>query len=45
MQITHVEVVPVELKLAMPHRAAVYPEEVERAGDARGTGGLGMCRL
>jgi L-alanine-DL-glutamate epimerase-like enolase superfamily enzyme len=32
MQITHVEVVPVELKLAMPHRAAVYPEEVERAG-------------
>jgi L-alanine-DL-glutamate epimerase-like enolase superfamily enzyme len=31
MQITHVEVVPVELKLAMPYRAAAYPAEVEHA--------------
>jgi L-alanine-DL-glutamate epimerase-like enolase superfamily enzyme len=32
MQITHVEVVPVELKLAMPYRAATYPAEVEQVG-------------
>jgi L-alanine-DL-glutamate epimerase-like enolase superfamily enzyme len=30
MQISHVEVVPVELKLRLPHRAATYPAAVDR---------------
>jgi L-alanine-DL-glutamate epimerase-like enolase superfamily enzyme len=30
MQITHVEVVPVELKLRLPHRAATYSAAVDR---------------
>jgi L-alanine-DL-glutamate epimerase-like enolase superfamily enzyme len=30
VQIAHVEVVPVELKLRLPHRAATYPAEVDR---------------
>jgi L-alanine-DL-glutamate epimerase-like enolase superfamily enzyme len=30
MQISHVEVVPVELNLRLPYRAAAYPVEVER---------------
>jgi L-alanine-DL-glutamate epimerase-like enolase superfamily enzyme len=30
MQITHVEVVPVELNLRLPYRAAAYPVEVQR---------------
>ena len=32
MQITHVEVVPVELKLRQPFRAAAYPAEIESVG-------------
>ena len=30
MQISHVEVVPIELKLRLPHRAATYPAAVDR---------------
>ncbi|MGD8820224.1 MAG: enolase C-terminal domain-like protein [Anaerolineae bacterium] len=30
MQITHVEVVPIELRLRLPYRAATHPEEIEQ---------------
>jgi len=30
MQISHVEVVPVELNLRLPHRAATHPAAVDR---------------
>jgi L-alanine-DL-glutamate epimerase-like enolase superfamily enzyme len=32
MQISHVEVVPIELNLAVPYRTAAHPAEVDRAG-------------
>ena len=32
MQITHVEVIPVELGLSLPYRSATYPAEVEQVG-------------
>jgi L-alanine-DL-glutamate epimerase-like enolase superfamily enzyme len=32
VQITHVEVIPVELGLSLPYRSATYPAEVEQVG-------------
>ncbi len=52
MQIVNVEVVPVELKLRMPYRAAAHPTEMDRVDcvfvriDTReGRSGLGLRRL